>query len=499
MAKARRVAKTALLGVAIVGIGLLPTQVGLQDLGSLIAPRAAASGFSREQFMASPFGTIHAAVYTFPRPAGADMPDAVGFRLASLDPNDPDITGSLAARALVDTRDQQRVMVFPEVNRALKGDRLVPRQRPAVEAQPQPQQGATKGDRLVPRLHSAVEAPSPPQQAAENTAGAVEKTFTLASAPPVPSDLPSAPDDQVTIPEDTAAASASPTTATEPPAVTAAPADAPQPSTAPAPSVAVAAPAAPPADEGADTDTAALDDEDAPVVQSARVYFGIESMGGMLDTLQPWAPDAPPMFGAPAGVEAAAAPEPKSGETIASKGQVTGAGHHPKSPAERLGLDLDGKARAKSEKCLANAIYFEARGEPVRGQIAVAQVVMNRVFSGHYPDNVCGVVYQDSNRHLACQFTFACDGIPDRIDELDAWARAKEIARDTLDGKLWLADVGKATHYHAYWVRPIWIREMQKLDRIGVHTFYRPRNWGDGAEAPVWGDEAATKDAVKKL
>jgi spore germination cell wall hydrolase CwlJ-like protein len=187
----------------------------------------------------------------------------------------------------------------------------------------------------------------------------------------------------------------------------------------------------------------------------------------------------------------------KPGETIAPKGEVTGADRRPMSPAERLGLDT--KGRAKAEKCLANAIYFEARGEPVRGQIAVAQVVMNRVFSGYYPHDVCGVVYQDAHRHLSCQFTFACDGIPDRIDELDAWVRAREIARDTLDGKLWLADVGKATHYHASWVRPIWIREMQKLDRIGVHTFYRPRNWGDGAAAPVWGDKTATEEAVKKM
>jgi len=85
------------------------------------------------------------------------------------------------------------------------------------------------------------------------------------------------------------------------------------------------------------------------------------------------------------------------------------------------------------------------------------------------------------------------------VDEPDAWKRAKEIARDTLDGKLWLPDVGKATHYHAYWVRPIWVREMHKLDRIGVHTFYRPRNWGSGADAPVWGDAATTSETVKKL
>jgi spore germination cell wall hydrolase CwlJ-like protein len=251
------------------------------------------------------------------------------------------------------------------------------------------------------------------------------------------------------------------------------------------------------ADAGADAD-AALDEEAKPEIQAASVYFDAQSMGGM-GMLQPWTPDAPELFDVSAEADAAAAPAGTSGETIAPKGEVTGAGHHPKSPAERLGLEPDTKARAKADKCLANAIYFEARGEPVRGQIAVAQVVMNRVFSGYYPNDVCGVVYQDSHRHLACQFTFACDGIPDRIDELDAWVRAREIARDTLDGKLWLADVGKATHYHASWVRPFWVREMRKLDRIGVHTFYRPRNWGDGADAPVWGDETATKEAVKKL
>ena len=125
--------------------------------------------------------------------------------------------------------------------------------------------------------------------------------------------------------------------------------------------------------------------------------------------------------------------------------------------------------------------------------MAVAQVVLNRVFSGYYPNNVCGVVYQNANRHLACQFTFACDGIPDRINESAAWERAKHIARDTLDGKFWLSDVGKATHYHAYWVHPWWVHDMRKLDRIGVHTFYRPRNWGDGADAPVWGSAEAAK------
>lgn len=156
------------------------------------------------------------------------------------------------------------------------------------------------------------------------------------------------------------------------------------------------------------------------------------------------------------------------------------------SPAQRLGLT--GNERVRAERCLTNAVYFEARGEPLRGQEAVAQVVMNRVFSGYYPNNVCGVVYQNAGRYLGCQFTFACEHKNlDRIDEPDMWEQAKHIASDTLDGKIWLADIGHATHYHAYWVRPSWVHEMTKLYKLGVHTFYRPRAWGNGNYEPVWG------------
>ena len=132
----------------------------------------------------------------------------------------------------------------------------------------------------------------------------------------------------------------------------------------------------------------------------------------------------------------------------------------------------------------------------MKGQQAVAQVVMNRVFSGYYPHDVCGVVYQNAGRHLACQFTFACEGKDlSRIDEPDMWVQAKQIAKDTLDGKTWLAEVGHATHYHAYWVHPSWVHEMAKLYHLGVHTFYRPRNWGDGDDEPVWGPAPATSKA----
>ncbi len=135
----------------------------------------------------------------------------------------------------------------------------------------------------------------------------------------------------------------------------------------------------------------------------------------------------------------------------------------------------------------------------MRGQIAVAQVVMNRAFSGFYPNTVCGVVYQNKHRHLACQFTFACDNNPDVVREPDMWDRAKKIAKAMLDGQLWLPEVAKSTHYHAYWVRPSWVNEMKKMYKFGVHTFYRPRAWGDGSEAPSWGTTAQTAEISAKL
>ena len=163
---------------------------------------------------------------------------------------------------------------------------------------------------------------------------------------------------------------------------------------------------------------------------------------------------------------------------VAPKGIVTGDQATPKSPAERLGLT--GRTRVKAEKCLADAVYFESRSEVERGQIAVAQVVINRVFSGYYPEDVCETVYQNAHRHLACQFTFACEGKKLIVNDQPAWTRATRIARDMLDGKLWLNDVGKATHYHANWVKPRWVSEMRTLQKIGVHIFYRPRKWEDG-------------------
>ncbi|MES1155262.1 MAG: cell wall hydrolase, partial [Pseudorhodoplanes sp.] len=252
--------------------------------------------------------------------------------------------------------------------------------------------------------------------------------------------------------------------------------------------------------------------QDSPAERIARLFFGADTLGPNESKLQPWregeAPVLMPMHPsidpdikraatAPAQKDAALRPDAKSeGETIAPKGEVTGEGKRPMTPAERLGLT--GASRVKHERCLTNAIYFEARGEVERGQMAVAQVILNRAFSGYYPDNVCGVVYQTSHRHLACQFTFACDNVRDVVTEPDAWEVAKRIARDSLDGKIWLPEIGKATHYHATYVNPWWVRTMTKHKTLGIHIFYRPTRWGDGAEAPAWGTAASVEQSVAK-
>ncbi|MEM7567878.1 MAG: cell wall hydrolase, partial [Pseudomonadota bacterium] len=101
----------------------------------------------------------------------------------------------------------------------------------------------------------------------------------------------------------------------------------------------------------------------------------------------------------------------------------------------------------------------------------------NRVDSRHYPNDVCGVVYQNKHRRNACQFSFACDGVPDRETEKKAWSRSQAVAKAVSDGSSWLPEVGDSTHYHADYVSPHWISEMQKKHTVGKHIFYRVRRW----------------------
>ncbi|MCK0148965.1 cell wall hydrolase [Marivita sp. S6314] len=123
--------------------------------------------------------------------------------------------------------------------------------------------------------------------------------------------------------------------------------------------------------------------------------------------------------------------------------------------------------------CLAEALYFEARGETVKGQFAVAEVIMNRVKSGRFPDSVCAVINQGTGRKYQCQFTYTCDGIPERIHEPRAWKRVGKVARAILDGVAPMNLTNGATHYHTTAVRPRWSRTYTKTASIGVHLFYR--------------------------
>jgi spore germination cell wall hydrolase CwlJ-like protein len=146
-------------------------------------------------------------------------------------------------------------------------------------------------------------------------------------------------------------------------------------------------------------------------------------------------------------------------------------------PADRpnYAAVIDQDQPARERRCLAEAIYFEARGESEEGQAAVAQVVLNRVSSGLYPSTICGVVYQNREHYHGCQFSFACEGRSLRVTESDAWSTAERIASEVTTGKTYLADIGDATHYHADYVRPYWSYRLKKMDVIGHHIFYKLR------------------------
>jgi spore germination cell wall hydrolase CwlJ-like protein len=132
----------------------------------------------------------------------------------------------------------------------------------------------------------------------------------------------------------------------------------------------------------------------------------------------------------------------------------------------------------REQNCLTAGIYFEARGEPVRGQAAVAQVILNRVKNPAYPNSICGVVYQNKKWRNRCQFSFACDRVKDRVNDPKRWELASYVARETTEGRIWLTQVGSSTHYHATYVRPKWASRMKKVGRIGLHVFYRTLGGG---------------------
>ncbi len=135
---------------------------------------------------------------------------------------------------------------------------------------------------------------------------------------------------------------------------------------------------------------------------------------------------------------------------------------------------------ARALKCLTDAIYYEAANEPDAGQRAVAQVIINRMRHPTYPNSICGVIYQGSERATGCQFSYSCDGSMARTPARAAWLRGQRVAMDALSGVVY-APVGMATHYHATYVYPYWAPSLDFVGTIGAHRFYR---WKGAAGRP---------------
>ena len=137
-----------------------------------------------------------------------------------------------------------------------------------------------------------------------------------------------------------------------------------------------------------------------------------------------------------------------------------------------------GSTGRSSVDCLTEAVYYEAASEPEQGQRAVAQVVLNRVRHPSFPNSVCAVVYQGSERRTGCQFTFTCDGSLRRPPARGLWLRARQVAESALSGRV-EASVGMATHYHTDWVFPYWASSLKKITKVGTHIFYGwTGSWG---------------------
>ena len=154
----------------------------------------------------------------------------------------------------------------------------------------------------------------------------------------------------------------------------------------------------------------------------------------------------------------------------------------PNPAAKPFNFTGDKAARARALECLTSAIYYEAGQEPLDGQRAVAQVVLNRTRHPAFPASICGVVYEGSTRATGCQFTFTCDGSLYRGADAAGWRRAYKIAEAAISGSVY-APVGNATHYHANNVVPYWAQTLAKNAVVGAHIFYR---WAGG-----WGQPAA--------
>jgi len=176
-----------------------------------------------------------------------------------------------------------------------------------------------------------------------------------------------------------------------------------------------------------------------------------------------------------------AAPDSLSPEAARLQNAAIPISDAPNPAARPYRLDDAGALQeARSTDCMAAAVYYEAGGESLDGQRAVAQVVLNRLRDPQFPKTVCEVVFEGAGRP-GCQFTFTCDGALDRPPAADGWAQARKVAEAALHGYVMKA-VGGATHYHADYVAPGWSPALTKVAVVGQHIFYR---WPRGVRAPA--------------
>lgn len=174
--------------------------------------------------------------------------------------------------------------------------------------------------------------------------------------------------------------------------------------------------------------------------------------------------------------ETAAAREAMNGPSLKpakSTGEIVMSG----DPVEALAtfdftMLSNAKHDAKEQQCLAEAIYYEARSEARVGQLAVADVILNRVDSRIYPNSICGVVYQGSHRRTGCQFSFTCDGSMQARLNKRKWTSSDELAGAILAG-IRVPVSREATHYHADYVTPHWASSLTPTATIGTHKFYK--------------------------
>lgn len=177
-------------------------------------------------------------------------------------------------------------------------------------------------------------------------------------------------------------------------------------------------------------------------------------------------------------------PDPIEAKRIAALNQAIPANPDLAVPAAPFSL-RGSLSQASAIDCMTAAIYYEAANEPIIGQRAVAQVVLNRMRHPAFPNSVCDVVFQGSERRTGCQFTFTCDGSLARRPSRSGWERAQSVAFAALSG-LVEPSVGHATHYHAAYVLPYWAKNLTKLNEIGSHIFYQWRG--------PWASKAAFSD-----